>query len=137
MKELVSYIAKALVEQPEEVEVSEIEGEHSLVVELKVAKSDMGRIIGWFRSLSQLKDLLKSVLQRYGKIIKYFYKLIVDSLKLIFISVNYLAAFLLIPAIIFYFTHLITKEYLTFYCCSHSNCNIPYHHVELFQQRNT
>lgn len=46
MKELVSYIAKALVDYPEEVEVSEIEGEHSLVIELKVAKSDMGRIIG-------------------------------------------------------------------------------------------
>jgi len=46
MKELIDYIAKELVEHPEEVEVSEVEGEHSLVIELKVAKSDMGRIIG-------------------------------------------------------------------------------------------
>ena len=46
MKELIEYIAKELVEHPEEVEVSEVEGEHSLVIELKVAKSDMGRIIG-------------------------------------------------------------------------------------------
>ena len=46
MKELINYIAKALVEYPEEVDVSEIEGEHSFVIELKVAKRDMGRIIG-------------------------------------------------------------------------------------------
>ena len=46
MKELIDYIAKELVEHPEEVEVSEVEGEHSLVIELKVAKSDMGRVIG-------------------------------------------------------------------------------------------
>ncbi len=46
MKELINYIAKALVEYPEEVDVSEIEGQHSFVIELKVAKSDMGRIIG-------------------------------------------------------------------------------------------
>jgi predicted RNA-binding protein YlqC (UPF0109 family) len=46
MKELIDYIARELVEHPDEVEVSEVEGEHSLVIELKVAKSDMGRIIG-------------------------------------------------------------------------------------------
>jgi hypothetical protein len=46
MKELIKHIAQALVDNPEEVEVSEIEGEHSLVIELKVAKTDMGKIIG-------------------------------------------------------------------------------------------
>ena len=46
MKDLIGYIAKALVDQPEEVSITEIEGENTNVLELKVAKSDMGKIIG-------------------------------------------------------------------------------------------
>jgi len=46
MKELVGYIAKALVDKPEEVVVTEIEGEQTSVLELKVAKEDLGKIIG-------------------------------------------------------------------------------------------
>jgi len=46
MKDLISYIAKALVDQPEQVSVAEIEGEHTNVLELSVAKSDMGKVIG-------------------------------------------------------------------------------------------
>ena len=46
MKELISYIAKALVDQPESVEVSEVEGEQTSVIELKVAKEDLGKVIG-------------------------------------------------------------------------------------------
>ncbi len=46
MKELVSLIAKALVDNPEQVEVSEIEGEQTSVIELKVAKEDLGKVIG-------------------------------------------------------------------------------------------
>lgn len=46
MKELVSYIAKALVDKPEEVTVTEIEGEQTSVIELKVAKEDLGKVIG-------------------------------------------------------------------------------------------
>ncbi|MEE9612640.1 MAG: KH domain-containing protein [Desulfatiglandales bacterium] len=46
MKELISYIAKALVDKPEEVVVTEIEGEHTSVIELKVAKEDLGKVIG-------------------------------------------------------------------------------------------
>ena len=46
MKELVLYIAKALVDHPEQVEVHEIEGEQTSVIELKVAKDDLGKIIG-------------------------------------------------------------------------------------------
>ncbi len=46
MKELVSYIAKALVDKPEEVVVTEIEGEQTSVLELKVAKEDLGKVIG-------------------------------------------------------------------------------------------
>ncbi len=46
MKELVEYIAKALVDHPEEVKVNEIAGEQTSVIELKVAKDDLGKIIG-------------------------------------------------------------------------------------------
>ena len=46
MKELVEVIAKALVDKPEEVEVTEIEGEQTTVIELKVAKDDLGKVIG-------------------------------------------------------------------------------------------
>ena len=46
MKDLIIYIAKALVDQPEQVSIAEIKGEHTNVLELSVAKSDMGKIIG-------------------------------------------------------------------------------------------
>jgi uncharacterized protein len=46
MKELIKYIAQALVDRPEMVEVNEIEGEQTSVIELKVAKEDLGKVIG-------------------------------------------------------------------------------------------
>lgn len=46
MKELLETIAKALVDFPEEVIVNEVEGERSLILELKVAADDMGKVIG-------------------------------------------------------------------------------------------
>jgi len=46
MKELIEYIAKLLVDNPEEVSVNEIEGEQTSVIELRVAKEDLGKIIG-------------------------------------------------------------------------------------------
>jgi len=46
MKELIEYIAKSLVDNPEEVSLTELEGEQTTVIELKVAKDDMGKIIG-------------------------------------------------------------------------------------------
>ena len=46
MKDLIAYIARALVDKPEEVEVTEIEGEQTSVIELKVAKEDLGKVIG-------------------------------------------------------------------------------------------
>ncbi|MBW1886813.1 MAG: KH domain-containing protein [Deltaproteobacteria bacterium] len=46
MKDLIAYIAKALVDKPEEVVVTEIVGEQTSVIELKVAKEDLGKVIG-------------------------------------------------------------------------------------------
>ncbi len=46
MKELIEYIAKSLVDQLDAVKVTEVTGERTSVIELSVAKEDMGRIIG-------------------------------------------------------------------------------------------
>jgi transcription antitermination factor NusA-like protein len=46
MKELIEQIARAIVEKPEEVHVRGIEGEHAVVIELRVAKEDIGKVIG-------------------------------------------------------------------------------------------
>lgn len=46
MKELIEYIAKVLVDNPEEVRVTELEGKQTSVIELRVAKEDLGKVIG-------------------------------------------------------------------------------------------
>ena len=46
MKDLVTFIAQALVDNPDDVSVNEIEGEQTSVIELKVAKEDLGKVIG-------------------------------------------------------------------------------------------
>ncbi len=46
MKDLITDIVKALVDQPDQVSVTEVEGGHTVVLELSVAKSDMGKVIG-------------------------------------------------------------------------------------------
>lgn len=46
LKELVEYTAKSLVDKPDEVQVVEVEGEQTTVLELRVAKEDLGKVIG-------------------------------------------------------------------------------------------
>jgi len=46
MKDLIEYIAKALVDEPDQVKVSEVVGEKTSVLELSVAKEDLGKVIG-------------------------------------------------------------------------------------------
>ena len=46
LKELITYIAASLVDKPEEVQVTEVEGEQTTVLELRVAKEDLGKVIG-------------------------------------------------------------------------------------------
>jgi predicted RNA-binding protein YlqC (UPF0109 family) len=46
MKELIKHIAQSLVDNPDKVEVTEIIGEQSSVIELRVAKEDLGKVIG-------------------------------------------------------------------------------------------
>lgn len=46
MKELVEYIAKSIVDHPDDVVVTEVEGSKAMVIELKVHPDDMGKVIG-------------------------------------------------------------------------------------------
>ena len=46
MKELVEYIVKALVDQPDKVDVQEVQGERSIILEVRVAPDDVGKVIG-------------------------------------------------------------------------------------------
>ena len=58
MKELVEIMAKALVDNPDQLEVSEIAGSDTLVIELKVAKEDIGQIIGKKGRIAQAMRLI-------------------------------------------------------------------------------
>ncbi len=61
MKELIAYMAKALVDNPDEVKVNEIQGAHTSVIELKVAKEDIGKIIGkQGRTAQSLRTILNA-----------------------------------------------------------------------------
>lgn len=68
MKDLVKYVAQALVDHPEEVSVNEIEGNQMSVLELKVAKDDLGKIIGkQGRTAQALRTLLSAASAKYKK----------------------------------------------------------------------
>ena len=62
VKDLISDIVKALVDQPDQVLVNEVEGGHTIVLELSVAKSDMGKVIGkQGRNVQAMRTLLTAV----------------------------------------------------------------------------
>ena len=68
MKDLIAYIAKALVDKPEEVVVTEILGQHTSVIELKVAKEDIGKIIGkQGRTARAMRAILGAASAKIGK----------------------------------------------------------------------
>jgi uncharacterized protein len=68
MKELVLYLARALVNHPEEVEVKEIQGETAAILELRVHKDDLGRIIGkQGRTAKSIRTLLNAVASRTNR----------------------------------------------------------------------
>ena len=68
MKDLLLYIAKNLVEHPDEVTVTEKQGTDELTLELHVAPDDMGKVIGrQGRIAKEIRILMRSVAQRSGK----------------------------------------------------------------------
>jgi len=68
MKELVEFIAKSLVDDPSQVHVSEIEGEISVILELRVGPEDMGRVIGkGGRTANAMRALVRVLAAKQGK----------------------------------------------------------------------
>jgi len=68
MKELLMYIAQSLVDNPDQVSVTQVEQNGETMFELRVAPSDMGKVIGrQGRIAKEIRALMKSVAQRQGK----------------------------------------------------------------------
>lgn len=68
MKDLVLFLARSLVENPDEVQVMETEGPEAIILELSVAPDDMGKIIGkQGRIAKAIRSVVKAVTQRGGK----------------------------------------------------------------------
>ncbi len=68
MKELLLYMAKNLVDDPDAVNVTEIEGEDGKVLQLRVAEGDMGKVIGrQGRIAKEIRTIIKTVAQRTGE----------------------------------------------------------------------
>jgi hypothetical protein len=68
MKELVEYMAKSLVDEPENVRVEEIMGSHSVILELHVSPDDVGRVIGKEgRVANAMRALLRVAALRDGR----------------------------------------------------------------------
>ena len=68
MKELLLYIARSLVEHPDQVTVTEVPNGEELTLELRVAPEDMGKVIGrQGRIVKEIRILMKAVAQRKGK----------------------------------------------------------------------
>jgi len=68
MKDLLLYIARNLVENPDAVSVTEVEGDQELTLELRVAPEDMGKVIGrQGRIAKEIRVLMRSAAQRAGK----------------------------------------------------------------------
>ncbi len=68
MRELVEYIAKSLVDYPDQVRINQVEGEQSVILELRVAPGDRGKVIGKQGRIARAtRVLLKAAATREGK----------------------------------------------------------------------
>lgn len=68
MKELLVYLAKSLVDNPDAVQVNEVQGERSTILELRVAPEDMGKVIGKQGRIAQaLRTIVKAAAIKDGK----------------------------------------------------------------------
>ncbi len=68
MKELVEVLARALVDNPDAIEINEVEGEKSIIIELKVAEEDMGKVIGKKGRIAKaIRTVVKASAAREGK----------------------------------------------------------------------
>jgi predicted RNA-binding protein YlqC (UPF0109 family) len=67
-KDFLLYIIKALVDEPDQVEINVVEGEKSTIFELKVAQSDIGKVIGKSGRIAKaIRTILNAAIARSGK----------------------------------------------------------------------
>ena len=75
MKDLIACIVRALVDQPDEVSVNEIGGSHTIVLEVKVAKTDMGKVIGKRgRTAQAIRTIISAASGKAGK--RYMFEIV-------------------------------------------------------------
>lgn len=68
LRTLIETIARSLVEYPDEVEVVEIDGEHNTIIELRVAREDLGKVIGRDgRTAQSMRTLLTAASSKVGR----------------------------------------------------------------------
>ncbi|MBQ8082315.1 MAG: KH domain-containing protein [Clostridia bacterium] len=68
MKELVLYLARSLVDHPDQVQITETEGPEAVILELNVASDDMGKVIGkQGRIAKAIRSIVKAATARDGK----------------------------------------------------------------------
>jgi predicted RNA-binding protein YlqC (UPF0109 family) len=68
MKDFVAYVVKALVDHPEQVTISELQGAHSVVIEVRCHADDMGRVIGKSgKTIGAIRMLISSLAARQGR----------------------------------------------------------------------
>jgi predicted RNA-binding protein YlqC (UPF0109 family) len=68
MKDLLEYVAKSLVDKPDEVSVNVVEGDRSVILQLKVAPDDVGKVIGKQGRIAQaLRTLVRATAVKQGK----------------------------------------------------------------------
>jgi predicted RNA-binding protein YlqC (UPF0109 family) len=67
VKEVLEYVARAIVDEPDAVEVTEVEGERSVILQLRVAQDDMGKVIGKRgRTVRAIRSLVRAAGSREG-----------------------------------------------------------------------
>jgi predicted RNA-binding protein YlqC (UPF0109 family) len=68
MKDLVEFIARSLVDNPDDVQVTEAQGDNSIIIELRVAPDDMGKVIGKQGKIAKsIRTLAKATAAKEGK----------------------------------------------------------------------
>jgi len=68
MEELLTYIVKSLVDQPDDVNIKTVEGEKTIIMELKVADDDVGKVIGKHgKTINAIRTIVKSAMNKESK----------------------------------------------------------------------
>ncbi|MDD2717429.1 MAG: KH domain-containing protein [Candidatus Wallbacteria bacterium] len=68
MIDLLSFMVKALVDNPDQVDIKKVEGEKTIILELKVADSDVGKVIGKHgKTINSIRTIIKSAMNKESK----------------------------------------------------------------------